>query len=141
MAQKTSSSRSKSTKSRAKSTNSGSKSSNSGSGSRSRSSSRSSSNGNARSASQKKAPSASQKKARSASQKPQKYRFAQNVGGDETMAEQEYRKYASGDDGINADPDVLLAVPVVKVDSIHLEVDDLDARVALKAQVLDLVKL
>ena len=39
------------------------------------------------------------------------------------------------------EPDVLLDVPVVKVDSIHLELDDLDAHVALKAQVLDLVKL
>ena len=47
----------------------------------------------------------------------------------------------SGDDGMNGDPDVLLAVPVVKVDSIHLQVDDLDARVSLNAQVLDLVNL
>jgi hypothetical protein len=36
---------------------------------------------------------------------------------------------------------VLLDVPLLKVDSIHLELDDLDAHVALKAQVLDLVKL
>jgi e3 binding domain len=75
---------------------------------------------------------------RRASRKPEKYRFAQNVGGEATMPEREYGAYASGDGG---DPDVLLDVPVVKVDSIHLELDDLDAHVALKAQVLDLVTL
>ena len=42
---------------------------------------------------------------------------------------------------IGEDPDVLIAVPVVKVDSIHLEVDDLQAHVALKAKVLELVNL
>jgi hypothetical protein len=83
---------------------------------------------------------------RSASQKTEKYRFAQNVGGDETVAEREYRSYAHPDGGDpgrdpGGDPDVLLDVPVVKVDSIHFELDDLDAHVALKAQVLDLVKL
>ena len=36
---------------------------------------------------------------------------------------------------------MLLDVPVVKVDSIHFELDDLDAHVALKAKVLDLVTL
>jgi len=58
------------------------------------------------------------------------------------MAEREYQKYATGDNAdVGADPDVLLAVPVVKVDSIHFQLEDLDAHVALKAQVLDLVKL
>ena len=72
---------------------------------------------------------------RSASQKTEKYRFAQNVGGDATMAEREYRSYASADGGDpGAEPDVLLDVPVVKVDSIHFELDDLDAHVALKAR-------
>src|ERR671912_2503587 len=68
---------------------------------------------------------------RSASQKPEKYRFAQNVGGEATMAEKEYRDYVS-DNGADTgtEPDVLLDVPVVKVDSIHLELDDLDAHVA-----------
>jgi hypothetical protein len=77
-----------------------------------------------------------------ASEKSEKYRFAQNIGGAGTAAEREYETYAlEGIDDPRGDPDVLLDVPVVKVDSIHLEVDDLNARVALKAQVLDLVKL
>jgi hypothetical protein len=79
---------------------------------------------------------------RSASQKTEKYRFARNVGGDGTVAEREYQSYALSDPSeTGGDPDVLLDVPVVKVDSIHLELDDLQAHVALKAQVLDLVKL
>jgi e3 binding domain len=79
---------------------------------------------------------------RSASQKTEKYRFAQNVGGRGTVAEREYRNYASRDGGDPGDePDVLLDVPVVKVDSIHLELDDLDAHLALQAKVLDLLNL
>ena len=79
---------------------------------------------------------------RSASQKTEKYRFAQNVEGQRTMAEREYESYALSDPSETAgDPDVLLDVPVIKVDSIHLELENLDAHVALKAQVLDLVKL
>lgn len=39
------------------------------------------------------------------------------------------------------DSDVLLDVPVLKVDEIELEVDDLRARVSLQAEVLDLLKL
>ena len=38
-------------------------------------------------------------------------------------------------------PDVLLDVPELSVDSIHLELDDLEAHVALEANVLDLVTL
>jgi e3 binding domain len=38
-------------------------------------------------------------------------------------------------------PDVLLDVPELRVDLIHIELDDLDAHVALKARVLNLVKL
>jgi hypothetical protein len=41
----------------------------------------------------------------------------------------------------DADPDVLLDVPTVKVDEIDLEVDDLRARVSLEAAVLDLLSL
>jgi pyruvate/2-oxoglutarate dehydrogenase complex dihydrolipoamide acyltransferase (E2) component len=79
---------------------------------------------------------------RGASQKPEKYRFAQNVDGEETVAEREYRTYASTDpEKLAPDADVLLDVPVVKVDSIHLKLEELDAHVALKAEVLDLVKL
>lgn len=79
---------------------------------------------------------------RSASQKTEKYRFAQNVDGEGTIAESEYRRYAAAareDPG--PDPDVLLDVPVVKVDSIHFELEELDAHLALKAKVLDLVNL
>jgi e3 binding domain len=81
--------------------------------------------------------------ARSASQKPEKYRFAQNVDGQETVAEREYRSYATSDDpaATGKDPDVLLDVPVVKVDRIHLKVEELDAHVSLQAKVLDLVEL
>ncbi|MEV6819629.1 hypothetical protein AB0M72_12810 [Nocardiopsis dassonvillei] len=39
------------------------------------------------------------------------------------------------------DPDVLLDVPVVKVDEIQLEVENLRASVSLQAEVLDLLKL
>ena len=77
---------------------------------------------------------------RSASQKTEKYRFAQNVEGQLTRAEQEYRAYATGDGEI-AEPDILLAVPVVKVDRIHLKLEQLDAHVAVKAKVLDILKL
>ena len=83
----------------------------------------------------------SSRNGRSAAQKPEKYRFAQNVGGRATVPEREYRGYAAGDGAGSDEPDVLLDVPVVKVDSIHLQVEDLDAHVSLKAEVLDLVKL
>jgi hypothetical protein len=89
-----------------------------------------------------KAPQRGQRKGRRASEKSGKYRFAQNVAESGTAAEREYEAYALADiEDPRGDPDVLLDVPVVKVDSIHLELDNLDARVALKAQVLDLVKL
>ncbi|MEO3867399.1 hypothetical protein ABGB18_01070 [Nonomuraea sp. B12E4] len=42
---------------------------------------------------------------------------------------------------LGGEPDVLLDVPVVKVDEIHLEVNDLRARVSLNAEVLDLLRL
>lgn len=79
---------------------------------------------------------------RSASKKTEKYRFAQNVDGQGTVAEREYQRYATeGGDAMGEEPDVLLDVPVLKVDSIHLEVDNLRARVSLQAKVLDLVNL
>ena len=79
---------------------------------------------------------------RKASEKPEKYRFADNVDGEGTAAEHEYERYATqGGEAMGQDPDVLLDVPVLKVDSIHLEVDNLDAHVALQAKVLDLVNL
>jgi hypothetical protein len=79
---------------------------------------------------------------KSASQKSDKYRFAQNVDGEETAAEYEYRSYAESERTEEADtPDVLLDVPVVKVDSIHLEVEDLYAQVSLQTKVLELLDL
>lgn len=79
---------------------------------------------------------------RSASQKTDKYRFAQNVDGEETVAEYEYRSYAEAERTEEADtPDVLLDVPVIKLDSLHLEVEDLAAQVSLQAKVLELLDL
>jgi pyruvate/2-oxoglutarate dehydrogenase complex dihydrolipoamide acyltransferase (E2) component len=79
---------------------------------------------------------------RRASEKPEKYRFSQNLDGEETVAEEVYRTYAEeARKGSRIDPDVLIDVPVVKVDSIHLELDDLQAHVALQAKVLELVNL
>src|SRR5215208_4851212 len=80
--------------------------------------------------------------ARSASQKSEKYRFAKNVEGRATVAEREYRDYATSPLAeTGQDPDVLLDVPVIKIDKIYLKLADLEAHVALKAQVLDLVSL
>jgi hypothetical protein len=54
----------------------------------------------------------------------------------------EYRRYEAREEQDPAGPpDVLLDVPELRVDSIHPEVDDLDAHVALKARVLNLIKL
>ena len=56
-----------------------------------------------------------------ASRKPAKYQFARNVGGQLTTAEREYRAYAtSPPEKSERDPDVLVDVPAVKVDKIHL---------------------
>jgi e3 binding domain len=60
----------------------------------------------------------------------------------DTDADREYRAYVRREEQDRAGPpDVLLDVPELKVDLIHLEVDDLDAHVALKARVLNLIKL
>jgi hypothetical protein len=85
----------------------------------------------------------SSRNGRSASQKPERYRFAQNVDGAETIAEHVYRTYVEDALAGKADtePDVLVDVPVVKVDSIHLELDNLAASVSLQAKVLELVDL
>jgi hypothetical protein len=54
----------------------------------------------------------------------------------------EYRRYVQREEQDPAgSPDVLLDVPELKVDLIHFELDNLDAHVALKAKVLNLVKL
>jgi len=67
-----------------------------------------------------------------------------NQGGDKTVPEQMYEDYTVIDPVEISDtdePDVIVDVPVVKVDEIHFELDDLMARVSLHAEVLDLVKL
>src|SRR3954453_12807943 len=90
---------------------------------------------------QSKSQSQSQKKS---SQKDDEYRFASNLPDDDkgTVPESEYQDYAivSREDTSEA-PDVLLDVPVVKVDEINFELEDLRARVSLQAEVLDLLQL
>ena len=69
---------------------------------------------------------------------------ARNQGGEKTRPEQVYEDYTVIDPGEISDtdePDVIVDIPVVKVDEIHFELDDLMARVSLHAEVLDLVKL
>lgn len=57
-------------------------------------------------------------------------------------ADREYRQYERREEQDRVGPpDVLLDVPELKVDSVHFELDDLDAHIALKARVLNLVKL
>ena len=60
-----------------------------------------------------------------------------------SKAKQEYDDYSIVDpkDIPEGEPDVLIDVPVVKVDEIDLEVDDLRAQVAVLAEVQDLVQL
>jgi pyruvate/2-oxoglutarate dehydrogenase complex dihydrolipoamide acyltransferase (E2) component len=67
-----------------------------------------------------------------------------NQGGGQTVPERMYEDYTVIDPVEISDtdePDVIVDVPVVKVDEIHFELDDLMARVSLHAEVLDLVKL
>jgi hypothetical protein len=67
-----------------------------------------------------------------------------NQGSDKTRPEQMYEDYTVIDPGEISDtdePDVIVDIPVVKVDELHFELDDLVARISLHAEVLDLVKL
>jgi pyruvate/2-oxoglutarate dehydrogenase complex dihydrolipoamide acyltransferase (E2) component len=67
-----------------------------------------------------------------------------NQGDEKTVPERMYEDYTIIDPGEISDtdePDVVVDIPVVKVDEIHFELDDLEARVSLHAEVLDLVKL
>lgn len=69
---------------------------------------------------------------------------ARNQGSDKTVPERTYEDYTIIDPGEISDtdePDVVVDIPVVKVDEIHFQLDDLEARVSLHAEVLDLVKL
>jgi hypothetical protein len=67
-----------------------------------------------------------------------------NQSGNKTRPEQMYEDYTVIDPGEISDtdePDVVVDIPVVKVDELHFELDDLIARISLHAEVLDLVKL
>lgn len=67
-----------------------------------------------------------------------------NQGSDKTVPERMYEDYTIVDPGEISDtdePDVVVDIPVVKVDELHFELDDLEARISLHAEVLDLVKL
>ena len=80
---------------------------------------------------------------RRASEKPEKYGFADNLPDDgETAAEREYEDYVLAErDSDSEEPDVLLDAPVVKVDEISLNVEELEALVSLQAEVLNLLRL
>src|ERR687889_1489660 len=79
---------------------------------------------------------------RTSVQKKEKYRFAANIPDDKTAPEREYANYIMESDRDDAKiPDVLLDVPVVKVDEINFELNDLRVRANLFAKVLDLVEL
>ncbi len=85
-----------------------------------------------------------QKKDENGSGDGQRRSGIRNQGSDKTRPEQMYEDYTVIDPGEISDtdePDVIVDVPVVKVDEIHFELDDLMARVSLHAEVLDLVKL
>ncbi len=69
-------------------------------------------------------------------------RPAQQARHEINESDREYRKYVHEDEQDRVGPpDVLLDVPELRIDTIHFELDDIDAHVALKARVLNLVKL
>jgi e3 binding domain len=104
--------------------------------SRSRSSSRSSQNGS-RSRNGSKSRNGNTTDERYAGKRP-----AQQAHLQENDSNREYRRYVQREEEDRVGPpDVLLDVPELRVDSIHFELDDLDAHVAVKANVLNLVKL
>src|SRR4028119_2138793 len=83
---------------------------------------------------------------RTSAQKTEEYRFANNIPSDRTIPEQAYADYVLEYDQDSAAmngkiPDVLLDVPVIKVDRIDFELNDLRAKVNLFAKVLDLVEI
>ncbi|MBT2231131.1 hypothetical protein [Nonomuraea sp. NEAU-A123] len=81
-----------------------------------------------------------------AAKQPRRYRYRSpreqpngQLGTD--AQELEHDEIALGERAVSDEPDVFLDVPLLKVDEIHLEVDDLRARVSLSAEVLDLLRL
>ena len=60
----------------------------------------------------------------------------------ETAPGREHEGYASaGDPSVAQDPDVLLDVPSLGVEELHLEVENLKARISVQAELADMVKL
>ena len=83
------------------------------------------------------------KSGRRSSARPHDQKAAENAPKG-TVPEREYKDYTLLHPGSISDsdePDVLLDVPVVNVDEINFELDNLHARVSLHAEVLDLVRL
>jgi hypothetical protein len=69
-------------------------------------------------------------------------RLAERARRSENVSDREYRRYESREESDpGGPPDVLLDVPELRVDLIHFELDDLDAHLAVKANVLNLIKL
>jgi hypothetical protein len=69
-------------------------------------------------------------------------RPAERARRSENVSDREYRRYESREESDpGGPPDVLLDVPELRVDLIHFELDDLDAHLAVKANVLNLIKL
>jgi hypothetical protein len=64
----------------------------------------------------------------------------EDIGQEDAEEDAEYDD-ALGEASADTQPDVLLDVPAVKVEEIHLEVEDLSAHVSLQAEVLSLLKL
>ena len=69
-------------------------------------------------------------------------RPAERARQSENDSSREYRRFVSREESDpGGPPDVLLDVPELRIDLIHFELDDLDAHLAVKANVLNLVKL
>ena len=103
--------------------------------------SRSSSNGRSSSRSTK-SKSSSSKSSSSKSSNSKTSSSRSKSRSSSSKAKREYDDYSIVDPAkIPEGPDVLIDVPVVKVDNIDLEVDDLRAQIAVMAQVRDLVQL
>jgi hypothetical protein len=69
-------------------------------------------------------------------------RPAERARQSDNESSREYRRFVSREESDpGGPPDVLLDVPELRIDLIHFELDDLDAHLAVKANVLNLVKL
>src|SRR5215217_3045310 len=81
-------------------------------------------------------------RSRNGSSKSSSSRSRNRSSSSSSRAKQEYPDYSIVDPkDIPDGPDVLLDVPVVKVDEVDLEVEDLRAQVAVSAEVRDILQL